>query len=147
MVYDLLPMLDNTLVIVHFIGLTMGMSVGFSNMVMAGLIAKAAPNEKAVLGRFPPLMGRVGTIGLALLWASGLAIVYTRYGTFSILPRYFIIKIVAVVLLTLCVTYINILQRRADKGDTAAVAQIQAIGRMTGPLALIAIVFAVITFG
>ena len=92
-------------------------------------------------------MSRIGTIGLTLLWGSGLAIVYTRYGTFSILPRTFIIKLAAVVLLTLCVIYINVLQRRVDKGDTAAMAQIQTFGRITGPLALIAIIFAVITFG
>jgi hypothetical protein len=140
-------MLDNTLVILHFIGLTMGLSTGFSNMVLAGLMAKAAPAEKAVLARFPPAMSRIGAIGLALLWASGLAIVKTRYGSFSILPQTFIIKLAAVVLLTLCVIYIHVLQGRVNKGDTAAMAQIQTVGRITGPLALIAIIFAVITFG
>jgi len=140
-------MLDNTLVILHFLGLTMGLSTGFSNMVLAGLMAKAAPAEKAVLARFPPAMSRVGAIGLALLWGSGLAIVYTRYGTFSILPRTFIIKLIAVVLLTLCVGYIHVLQGRVNKGDTAAMGQIQTVGKITGPLAIIAIIFAVITFG
>jgi hypothetical protein len=147
MVYDLLDMLDNTLVILHFLGLAMGLSTGFSNMVLAGLMAKAAPAEKAVLGRFPPAMARIGAIGLTLLWGSGLAIVYTRYGTFSILPRTFIIKLAAVVLLTLGVIYIHVLQVRVNKGDTAAMAQIQTVGRIMGPLAIIAIIFAVITFG
>lgn len=140
-------MLDNTLVIVHFLGLAMGLSTGFANMVMLGLIAKAAPAEKPVLARFPPAMARIGAIGLTLLWGSGLAIVFTRYGTFSILPRTFIVKLIAVVLLTLCVIYIHVLQGRVNKGDTAAMGQIQTIGRITGPLALIAVIFAVITFG
>ena len=125
----------------------MGLSTGFANMVMLGLIAKAAPAEKPVLARFPPAMSRIGAIGLTLLWASGLAIVYTRYGTFSILPRAFIIKLIAVVLLTICVIYIHVLQGRVNKGDTAAMGQIQTVGRITGPLALIAVIFAVITFG
>ena len=116
-------------------------------MVMAGLIAKAAPNEKGVLARFPPAMARIGAIGLTLLWASGIAIVQTRYGGFAVLPRTFIIKIAAVVLLTLGVIYINILMPRAQKGDMAAAARIQMIGKITGPLALVAIIFAVITFG
>jgi hypothetical protein len=139
--------LDHFLVIVHFIGLAMGMSSGFANMVMAGLIAKAAPQEKAVLGRFPPAMGRIGLIGLVLLWASGIAIVLTRYGTFAILPRPFIIKLAAVVLLTIAVLYIHLLQGRATRGDQAAMARIQVLGRATGPLALVAVIFAVITFG
>lgn len=139
--------LDHFLVIVHFIGLAMGMSSGFANMVMAGLIARAAPQEKAVLGRFPPAMGRIGLIGLVLLWVSGIAIVLTRYGTFAILPRPFIIKLTAVVLLTIAVIYIHLLQGRASRGDQAAMARIQTLGRATGPLALVAVIFAVITFG
>ena len=138
---------DQFLVIIHFLGLAMGLSTGFSNMVMAGLIAKAAPNEKGILARFPPAMSRIGAIGLTLLWASGIAIVQTRYGGFAILPRTFIIKIAAVVLLTLGVIYINILMPRAQKGDMAAAARIQMIGKITGPFALVAIIFAVITFG
>ena|SRR5688572_1408124 len=140
-------MLDYTLMVVHFLGLAVGLSTGFANMVMAGLIAKAAPPERAVLGRFPPAMARVGAIGLAMLWASGIAIVLTRYGTFAILPRPFIIKLTAVVLLTLIVGYIHVLMPRAQRGDAAAMARIQLLGKITGPLAIIAIIFAVITFG
>jgi hypothetical protein len=140
-------MLDQTLMVIHFLGLAMGLSTGFANMVMAGLVAKAAPNEKAVLSRFPPAMSRIGAVGLAMLWGSGLAIVYTRYGTFSILPRPFIVKLAAVVLLTLAVIYIHVLMPRAQRGDAAAMARIQTFGKLTGPLAIIAIIFAVITFG
>ena len=125
----------------------MGLSTGFANMVMAGLVAKAPPAEKAILGRFPPAMSRIGVIGLALLWISGISIVMTRYGGFAILPRPFIVKLSAVVLLTLAVAYINILMPRAQRGDAAAIARIQTLGKLTGPLAIIAIVFAVITFG
>ena len=140
-------MLDSTLMVVHFLGLALGLSTGFANMVMAGLIDKAAPAEKAVLGRFPPAMARVGAIGLVLLWASGISIVMTRYGTFAILPRPFIVKLTAVVLLTLIVAYIHILMPRAQQGDAAAMARIRVLGMITGPLAIIAIIFAVITFG
>ena len=125
----------------------MGLSTGFANMVMAGLVATAPPAEKAILGRFPPAMSRIGVIGLALLWISGISIVMTRYGGFAILPRPFIVKLSAVVLLTLAVAYINILMPRAQRGDAAAMARIQTLGKLTGPLAIIAIVFAVITFG
>lgn len=140
-------MLDNVLVITHFIGLSLGMSVGFANMVMAGLIAKAPAQEQQVLQRFPPAMGKLGVIGLVLLWGSGLAIVFTRYGSFEILPRTFVIKLAAVVLMTIIIAYIHVLQARVAKGDTASLARIQVLGRITGPLALIAIIFAVITFG
>lgn len=140
-------MLDNTLVIVHFLGLAMGLSTGFANMAMAGVMAKAAPAEKPVLARFPPVMSRIGAVGLALLWGSGIAIVMTRYGSFEILPRPFIYKLTAVVLLTIGVGYIHVLMPKAQRGDAAAMARIQTIGKLTAPLAIIAIIFAVITFG
>jgi len=133
--------------VVHFLGLAMGLSTGFANMAMAGLIRKAPPAEQAVLSRFPPAMSRIGAIGLVLLWISGLAIVWTRYATFSVLPRPFIVKIAAVVLLTIAVAYIHVLMPRAQRGDAAAMARIQLLGKLTGPLAIIAIIFAVITFG
>ena len=139
--------LDNVLLMIHFLGLAMGLSTGFANMVMAGLIAKAAPAERPVLGRFPPAMSRIGVIGLTLLWISGISIVLTRYGTFAILPRPFIVKLAAVVVLTLAVIYIQVLLPKAQRGDAAAMARIQTLGKLTGPLALIAIIFAVITFG
>lgn len=138
--------LDNLLVVVHFVGLGMGLSVGFANMVMAGIIAKAAPAEKGVLGRFAPAMSKIGVTGLVLLWGSGIAIVMTRYGRFDILPRTFVYKLIAVVLLTLTVAYIEVLLARVKKGDTSALATIQVLGRFTGIFSLVAIIFAVITF-
>lgn len=129
------------------IGMTMGLSAGFANMVMAGLVAKAAPHEKAVLARFPPAMSRVGVVGLTLLWISGLLIVWTRYGGFAIMPRTFIVKFATVVVLTLIVAYIQVLMPKAQRGDQAAMSRIQTLGKTTGPLAILAIIFAVITFG
>jgi hypothetical protein len=67
------------LVILHLLGLAMGFSTSFASFVMFGLIAKAAPQEKLVLARFPPIMSRVGEIGLALLWATGLLLVWAQW--------------------------------------------------------------------
>ncbi len=140
-------MLDQTLLVAHFVGLAMGLSSGFANMVMAGVVAKAAPAEKAILARFPPAMSRIGVIGLALLWVSGAALVMTRYGGFGVLPGAFHAKLTTVILLTLVVAYINVLMPKAQRGDTAAMARIQMLGKMTGPLAILAIILAVVAFG
>ena len=72
--------LNQALLILHFLGLAMGLSVSFANIVMGGLIARAAPAEKAVLGRFPPVMSRIGRAGLTLLWVSGVILLYTKWG-------------------------------------------------------------------
>lgn len=138
---------NKILLILHFIGLAMGLSVTFANIVMAGIIDKAAPAEKSILGRFPLAMSRVGYIGLTLLWITGLTMVFTRWNGFQYLPSpAFHIKFTAVVLLTVAVIFIRVLELRIRRGDTAAIARIQVAGKVAALFALIAVIFAVWTF-
>ena len=137
---------NQTLLILHFLGLAMGLSVSIGNIVMLNLINKAAPPEKAILGRFPPAISQVGRVGLALLWATGLTMAYTKWNGIGSLPWTFHVKLTAVVLLTVLVAYITSLERRIRRGDMAAAAQIQTAGKFTTLCALTAVVFAVLTF-
>ena len=139
-------LINKILLMLHFLGLAMGLSVAFANMTMAGLIARAAPPEKPILGRFPLAMTRVGMIGLTLLWATGLTMVFTRWHGFANLPSTFHVKLTAVVLLTITIGYIQHLVKRVRNGDSAAITRIEAVGKVSFALALIAIIFAVLTF-
>lgn len=138
--------LDRALLILHFIGLAMGFATSFANMAMGGLIAKAAPSEKVVLGRFPPLMSRIGGVGLVLLWVTGVVLTYTKYGGPESLPWPFVAKLAAVVLLTVAVGSIWALERRAHRGDMAAASRIPMVGMIAMSMALLSVVFAVLTF-
>lgn len=138
--------LNQLLLFLHFVGMTMGFSVSFSNMVMAGLLGSAAPQEKAVLARFPPKITRVGDVGLVLLWATGLTLVFTKYGGFGIMPWQFHVKLTAVVVLTLVVGYVHSQMRRAAAGDAAAAARIPVAGKVAFTSALTAVLFAVLSF-
>lgn len=134
------------LLFLHYLGLALGFAVSFSNMVMGGLISKAPPSEKAVLGRFPPTMSRLGRIGLILLWVTGVALVYLKWGGFAVLSWEFYVKLAAVVFLTFTTEYIHWLERLVHKGELAAAARIEAAGKIATILALIALVFAVLAF-
>jgi hypothetical protein len=137
---------NQLLLVLHFIGLGMGLSVSFGNIVMLNLITSAAPSEKAVLARFPPAISRVGQIGLALLWITGATMAYTKWNGIGSMPWTFHVKLAAVTLLTVLVVYITQLEARIHRGDAAAAAQIQTIGKLTSLCALTAIIFAVLTF-
>jgi len=141
-----MPDLNQLLLILHFLGLALGLSTSFANMVMGALIAKAPPAEKAVLGRFPPVMSRVGGGGLVLLWATGLTLVFTKWGGFGSLPWQFHAKLTAVVLLTGVVGYVHALQAKAGRGDMAAAARIPSVGKVATVLAIVAVIFAVLAF-
>jgi hypothetical protein len=138
--------LNQVLVFLHFFGLAMGFSVSFGNIVMGSLISKASPPDKAVLGRFPPALSRLSRSALVLLWATGLTLVYTRWGGFTVLPWQFQAKVGAVALLTLTSEYIHHLQGRAARGDLAAISRIETFAKLATVLAMTSLVFAVLTF-
>ena len=46
--------MNHVLLILHFVGLILGTSVSVGSIVMAGLIGRATPEERPVLGRFMP---------------------------------------------------------------------------------------------
>ena len=141
-----MDVLNPILLILHLVGLAMGLAVSFSGMVMQGLMATAAPGDRAVLARFPPRMSIVGHVGLGLLWTTGLALTFTKWGGLGMLPWQFDVKLAAVVLLTIAVGYITRQMKHAAPGDMAAIARIQKIGKIAFVLALTATVFAVLTF-
>jgi uncharacterized membrane protein len=141
-----LTILNKILLMLHFVGLAMGLAVPFANIAMAAVMSKAAPPEKAILGRFPLVMSKVGKIGLALLLVTGVTMVYTRWAGFSSMLWTFHVKITAVILLTIVIGYISMLERRIKKGDQSVLPRIQKAGKLAFALALVAIVFAVLTF-
>ncbi len=138
--------MNKALLALHLLGLALGLSVPFSNIVMGSLIAKAAPNEKGILARFPPAMSRVGDIGLVLLWITGPTLLFTKHGGFAGQPWTFHVKLTAVVILTACVGMIHANMRKAFSGDAAAMARVQNLGKVALLAALTAVAFAVITF-
>jgi uncharacterized membrane protein len=140
-----MDVLNPILLMLHFLGLAMGLAVSFSSMVMQGLMSTAAPQERPVLARFAPRMSIVGHVGLGLLWGTGVALMFTKWDL-EVLPWQFRVKLGAVVLLTIAVGYITRLMKQAQRGDQAAVARIPAVGKAAFLLALTAVVFAVLTF-
>lgn len=138
--------MHSTLRILHFIGLAMGFSVSFAQIVMAGLIAAAPDAEKRILGRFPFAMMRMGDIGLLLLWTTGPAMLFTKYNGFAGMPWQFHAKTTAVLLLTLTVGFMHSQKRKAQGGDATAMARMARVGPIASLSALTALIFAVLTF-
>jgi hypothetical protein len=91
-------------------------------------------------------MGRVGKVGLLLLWVTGPILLFNKWGGFAAMPWTFHAKLTAVVLLTLTVGYIHLQETKIRKGDATAPVRIEAAGKVALLFALIAVVFAVLTF-
>ncbi len=134
------------LLILHFLGLAMGLSVSIGSIVMMGVMSASTPADRPVLGRFMPAISRVGRYGLGVLWATGLIMLKTKWGGFASMPWQFHVKITAVILLTLTVAFIYTLEQKIKKGDAAAAVTIQHAGKVALTCALLAVIFAVLTF-
>lgn len=134
------------LVFLHFMGLAMGFSAGFGNMMMAGLIAKASPEDRRVLSRFPPVIGRVGDVGLVLLWLTGLTLVFMKWGGFGAMPGLFHAKLTAVVVMTLLVGFIHSQAKGVAAGDAGAMARTEVAGKSLFATAVLVVILAVWTF-
>lgn len=138
--------MNKLLLIVHLLGVALGLAVPFANMIIARLIAAAPDAERPVLGRAAFAMGRLGGIALPLLWITGLTLVFTKYAGFAALPVTFHAKLGAVVLLTLSVGVIHMHKRKAMQGDGAALSRIRALGMFNLICAIAAVALAVFTF-
>ena len=134
------------LLVLHFLGLAMGFATGFGNMVMASLMAKASPEDRRVLARFPPMIVRVGDIGLVLLWVTGLAMVFVKWQGFGNMPGLFHAKLTTVVLMTLLIGYTHSLAKKVAAGDAAATVKAQSAGKLIFLLAVATVALAVWSF-
>ena len=124
---------NRVLLVLHFLGLAMGMSMGW-----AAIATKGNP---------PPALTRVADAGLILLWVTGLTMLFTKWdGAIGALPWQFHLKLTLVVVLTGIVGFVHSQRRKAMGGDKAAMARIQAAGRVAFLTAIAIVASAVWTF-
>ncbi len=97
------------LIMLHFFGLAAGFASSIGNIVIMRLVA-ASPADGPVLRRVPPMLARVGQIGLGLLWLTGLIMVWTIHGGPSKLPWQFWVKLLLVIGVTVGVAvYVGVM--------------------------------------
>jgi uncharacterized membrane protein len=141
--------MNNLLLILHFVGLGAGFAVSIGNNLVMMLAAKAPPQEAAGLRRFPPIMARIGDVGLALLWITGVILLWTKYGGIdgiAALPWPFWAKIICVILITALVGLIHMTVARIQRGDMSVAARMPIFGRVGAVLLLLIVIFAVMAF-
>jgi hypothetical protein len=143
--------MNTILFILHLLGFGAGFAVATGNSLAMILAAKAPPEEAVGLRRFPPIMARVGDVGLALLWITGLIMLWTKYGGPTGIaalpnPEAFWAKIICVVLLTGLNGLMRATAARIQRGDMSVAARMPIFGRIGAVLLLLVVIFAVMAF-
>ncbi len=138
--------MTDVLLALHLIGLMMGAGGGFGSMITMHEAGKRPPDQAGVLKTLGPAMAQFSALGLGLMWLTGLALVFAKFGGFGGLPVLFWGKMVFVTALTVFAIGVHLTYGQMKTGNLAAATRLPVFGPLSGASSLIAVVFAVLAF-
>jgi uncharacterized membrane protein len=133
------------MLIVHFIGLAMGLGTSFAHMFLGFAAEKMTAEEAAKFRLHTLILARMGHIGITLLIVSGIYLILPFWNTLPENPL-LITKLVLVVLLIILISLISIKTKKAKAGDPSQFKQVAPLGKMTLVTALVIVIVAVLIF-
>jgi hypothetical protein len=142
--------MHQTLLILHFIGLALGLGTSFAMFTLGLSMRNLPPQERGALFQRVSVLSKNGSWGLLLLLASGLGMFFLKgpKTVFAWGGGAFHAKLTLVVILVGLVGYMQVLGKRArEKQDTAAMAKLPLLGRIGMLISVTIVVLAVIAFG
>ena len=134
------------MLILHFIGLTMGLGTSFAHAFLGIATSKMNPDEATKFRLHSLALSRMGHIGIVSLVFSGFYLITPYWG---ILPRspLLMLKLVLVVVLVILIALINLSSRKAKKGDAEGqLKKMAKLGKMTLVLGVGIVILAIYIF-
>ncbi len=137
--------MNQILLILHLFGFGAGMASSVGNFAIMQK-ARAAPVDGMVLSKLSPVLGRVGQIGLGLLWLTGIILVWSKWDGPQNLPPAFWVKFACVVLITGVSVMLGITAKQIQAGNRALITRMPVLGAASGILLVLIVIFAVYAF-
>jgi uncharacterized membrane protein len=137
------------LLILHFIGLALGVGTGFAMMTLGKASADLSPEERTKFMLRASVLSKNGSIGLGLLILSGLGMLVERgFGTvFKLGGGLFHAKLTLVVIMAGLLGYMQATLKKArEAGGGPLMAKLPKLGGAMLMLGLAVIVLAVLAF-
>jgi hypothetical protein len=138
--------MNEALLFLHFFGLMLGAAGGFASAIVMRRALALPVDEAKVLRGLGPTLTNVSGTGVAVLWITGLIMVWSKWSGFASLPQMFWIKAIFILSLTVVVGLIHMTYAEIRKGNPAAAAKLPKLGPISGISALFAVLFAVLAF-
>ncbi|HET7714672.1 MAG TPA: hypothetical protein VFK86_03515 [Bauldia sp.] len=134
------------LLFLHFFGLMLGAAGGMASGFLMRRAAGMPPDQAQVIRGQGPFLANVAAAGVALLWVTGLIMVFA-YWSVDALRWPFWVKLVFVVILTLATIAIHLTYSEIRRTGNVALGQrLAKIGPVSGLAAILAVLFASIAF-
>jgi hypothetical protein len=83
---------------------------------------------------------------VTLLWVTGLILVWSKWDGFASLPQLFWVKAIFILSLTAVAIFVHMTYAEIRKGNVAVASRLPKLGPMGGVSAILAVLFAVLTF-
>jgi len=134
------------MLILHFIGLTLGLGTSFAHAFLGIATSKMSADEATKFRLHSLVLSKMGHIGIVLLIFSGLYLI-TPY--WKILPSspLLILKLALVIILVLLIILINLSSGKAKKADAVGqLKKMEQLGKMTLLIGLVIVILAVYIF-
>jgi hypothetical protein len=138
--------MNEALLFLHFVGLMLGAAGGFASAIIMRRALVLPVDEAKVLRGLGPILSKVSATGVTVLWATGLILVWSKWGGLESLPQMFWVKAIFILSLTVMTALIQLTYAEIRKGNPAAAARLPKFGPMAGVSALLAVLFAVLAF-
>ncbi|MFT5723374.1 MAG: putative membrane protein [Bacteroidia bacterium] len=136
----------DVMLILHFIGLVMGIGNGFAHLFLGLGMSKMSNEESVAFTLRTFAVNKMGYIGLFLLVVSG-GYLMTPYWDTLMSNYTLLVKLTLFVVLVMLIVMMNGLTKTAiEEGGGSTLHKIQNIGKITLPLGVIIVVLAVLTF-
>jgi uncharacterized membrane protein len=134
------------MLIVHFIGLSMALGTGFSNLFLASAASKLEPPERGAFMMRAMVLVRMGQIGLGLLLISGFYLITPYWKVLNEMPI-LIAKLALVGLLIIMVSVVSIMAKKAKKaGDPTMLMKVRPYGMINFFIGITIVILAVLSF-
>jgi uncharacterized membrane protein len=135
-----------TMLILHFIGLTMGLGTSFAHAFLAIATSKMPEDEARRFQMQSLILSRMGHIGISLLVISGLYLITPYWKILGTMPL-LSMKLVMVLALIVLLVLLEIRSKKARKGDVVAqLKKMETLGKMTLILGILIVIIAVSIF-
>jgi hypothetical protein len=132
-------------IMLHLFGFAAGFASSIGNIVILRLVA-ASPADGPVLRRVSPVLARIGQVGLALLWLTGLIMVWSIHGGPGNLDWAFWVKLALVIGVTVGMVLLDLTLKAVRAGNQDAAVRLPIYGGATSAMLILVVVFAVLAF-
>lgn len=136
----------DTMLILHLIGLAMGLGTSFAHAFLATTLSKLEPVEAAKFRTHSKGLSQMGTVGTVLLLVSGIYLLVPFWPVITALPL-LIVKLVLFVILVALIFLINLRARNNYQNhDPGNLKRIELMGKFAMVIGVAIVILAVNVF-